>query len=173
MLLAFETSRYGEIFHRARALAIQGGHVDKHPGHDHFIADWKLLLTSLLEWWAWMKQPHIDRRCVKRSVYVTSFLLRRLREVAPRHDGMKNNTVKTHLVLHMLEDIKDLGVPEIFNSAVCRIGTHPNHQEDRQEQAEAQQNIYNPSRPLLRGELGHLTCLSTDIQQREWHQWGR
>ena len=108
MLLAFETSRYGEIFDRARALAIQGGHIDKHPGHDHFIADWKLLLTSLLEWWAWMKQPHIDRRCVKRSVYATSFLLRRLKEVAPRHDGMKNNTVKTHLVLHMSEDIENL-----------------------------------------------------------------
>jgi hypothetical protein len=117
MLLAFETSRYGEIFDRARALAIQGGHIDKHPGHDHFIADWKLLLTSLLEWWAWMKQPRIDRRCVKRSVYATSFLLRRLKEVAPRHDGMKNNTVKTHLVLHMSEDIENFGVPEIFNSA--------------------------------------------------------
>jgi hypothetical protein len=57
MLLAFKTSRYGEVFDRARALAIQGGQVDKHPGHDNFIADWKLLLSSLLEWWAWMKQP--------------------------------------------------------------------------------------------------------------------
>ena len=125
MLLAFETSRYGEIFDRARALAIQGGHIDKHPGHDHFIADWKLLLTSLLEWWAWMKQPRIDRRCVKRSVYATSFLLRRLKEVAPRHDGMKNNTVKTHLVLHMLEDIENFGVPEIFNSAYAESAHIP------------------------------------------------
>ena len=97
MLLAFETSRYGEVFDRARALAIQGGQEDKHPGHDNFIADWKLLLSSLLEWWAWMKQPQIDRRCVKRSVYATSYLLRLLKTVAPRHDGMKNNTVKTAL----------------------------------------------------------------------------
>ena len=125
MLLAFETSRYGEIFDRARALSVQGGQVDKHPGHDHFISDWKLLLTSLLDWWAWMKQPHIDRRCVKRSVYATSFLLRRLKEVAPRHDGMKNNTVKTHLVLHMAEDIENFGVPEIFNSAYAESAHIP------------------------------------------------
>ena len=125
MLLAFETSRYGEIFDRARALAIQGGHIDKHPGHDNFIADWKLLLSSLLEWWAWMKQPQIERRCVKRSMYATSYLLRLLKTVAPRHDGMKNNTVKTHLVLHMAEDIQNFGVPEMFNSAYAESAHIP------------------------------------------------
>lgn len=125
MLLALETSRYGEIFDRARALSVQGGHADKHPGHDCFIADWKLLLTSLLEWWAWMKQPHIDRRIARRSVYATSFLLRLLKKVSPRHDGMKNNTIKTHLVLHMSEDIENFGVPEIFNSAYAESAHIP------------------------------------------------
>ena len=125
MLLAFETSRYGEIFDRARALTVHGGHADKHPGHDNFISDWKLLLTSLLEWWAWMKQPSIDRRCVKRSVFATSFLLRRLKDVAPRHVGMKNNTIKTHLVLHMAEDMENFGVPEIFNSAYAESAHIP------------------------------------------------
>jgi hypothetical protein len=125
MLLSFETSRYGEIFERARALAIQGGHVDKHPGHDNFIADWKLLLSSLLEWWAWMKQPQIERRCVKRSIYATSYLLRLLKTVAPRHEGMKNNTVKTHLVLHMAEDIQNFGVPEIYNSSYAESAHIP------------------------------------------------
>jgi hypothetical protein len=125
MLLAFETSRYGEIFDRARALAIQGGEADKHPGHDFFIADWKLLLSSLLEWWAWMKQPQIERRCVKRSMYATAYLMRILKRVAPRHDGMKNNTIKTHLVLHMADDIQNFGVPEMFNSAYAESAHIP------------------------------------------------
>jgi hypothetical protein len=125
MLLAFETSRYGEIFDRARALAVQGGEKDKHPGNDLFIADWKLLLSSLLEWWAWMKQPQISRRHVKRSAYATSYLLRLMKTVAPRHEGMKNNTVKTHLVLHMADDIIDFGVPEIFNSAYAESAHIP------------------------------------------------
>ena len=125
MLLAFETSRYGEIFDRARALVIQGGDAKKHPGHDCFIADWKCLLSSLLEWWAWMKQPQIERRCVKRSMYATAYLMRLLKAVAPRHDGMKNNTIKTHLVLHMADDIQNFGVPEMFNSAYAESAHIP------------------------------------------------
>ncbi|KAI2514387.1 hypothetical protein MHU86_280 [Fragilaria crotonensis] len=72
-----------------------------------------------------MKQPQIDRRCVKRSIYATSYLLRLLKTVAPRHDGLKNNTVKMHLVLHMAEDIENFGVPEIFNSAYAESAHIP------------------------------------------------
>jgi hypothetical protein len=38
---------------------------------------------------------------------------------------MKNNTVKTHLVLHMSEDIANFGVPEIFNSAYAESAHIP------------------------------------------------
>ena len=72
-----------------------------------------------------MKQPQIDQRCMKRSVYATSYLLRLLKTVAPRHDGMKNNTVKTHLVLHIAEDIENFGVPEIFNSVYAESAHIP------------------------------------------------
>ena len=125
MLLAFETSRYGEIFDRSRLLAVHRGQKDKRPGHDNFIADWKLLLSSLLEWWAWMKQPQISRKHAQRSKYATAYLLRLLKSVAPNFDGMKNNTVKTHLVLHMADDIQDFGVPEVFNSAYAESAHIP------------------------------------------------
>lgn len=117
MLIAFETTRYGEVFDDARATAPQGRQKIKHPRHECFILDWKLLLTSLLEWWAWMKQPEMTRRHVRRSKYATSALVRLLKHVAPRLNGMKNNTIKTHLPLHMAEDIENFGVPEVFNSA--------------------------------------------------------
>jgi uncharacterized membrane protein YccF (DUF307 family) len=39
---------------------------------------------------------------------------------------MKNNTVKTHLVLHMADVIKIFGVPEIlFNSAYAELAHIP------------------------------------------------
>ena len=118
MLIAFDTTRYGEAFHNAKATSVQGGQKDKqHPSHECFILDWKLLLTSLLEWWAWMKQPEMTRRHVRKSKYATSALVRLLKDVAPRFEGMKNNTIKTHLPLHMAEDIENFGVPEVFNSA--------------------------------------------------------
>jgi len=77
-----------------------------------------MLLSSLLEWYAWLKKPSISRLSVKRSTYATSWLMRKMKYIAPRMSGgMLNNTIKTHLVLHIAEDVLDFGVPENFNSA--------------------------------------------------------
>ena len=40
-----------------------------------------------------------------------------MKSVAPRHTGMKNNTIKMHLVHHVGGDILDFGVPQNVNSA--------------------------------------------------------
>jgi hypothetical protein len=44
--------------------------------------------------------------------------MRQFKFVSPRQQGMGNNTIKMHLVLHMADDILDHGVPQNFNSAV-------------------------------------------------------
>jgi hypothetical protein len=79
----------------------------------------RLLLSLLLEWHAWLKQPQIRRTSVTKSVYAsTSHLMRFLKFVAPRlTGGMMNNTIKTHLVLHVAEYILNFGVPEVLNSS--------------------------------------------------------
>jgi hypothetical protein len=43
--------------------------------------------------------------------------MRTMKTVAPRHTGMKDSTIKTHLVHHIGEDILDFGVPHNANSA--------------------------------------------------------
>ena len=122
MLISFYTSRFQEIFRLSRASAKQD-EKDKTLSNPGFVEDWKTLLSSLLEWHSWLKQPEIRRSSVVKSVYATSRLMRLLRFVAPRLSGkMYSNTIKTHLVLHIHEDILNFGVPEVMNSSYAESG---------------------------------------------------
>ena len=72
---------------------------------------------------AWLKQPEMRRTSVVKSGYATSHLIRLLWYVAPRLTGdMKSNTIKTHLVLHIHEEILNFGVPEVMNSSYAESG---------------------------------------------------
>lgn len=122
MLISFYTSRFQEIFRRSRASAKQV-EKDKTLSNPGFVDDWKTLLSSLLEWHSWLKQPEIRRSSVVKSVYATSHLMRYLHFVAPRLSGkMYSNTIKTHLVLHIQDDILNFGVPEVMNSSYAESG---------------------------------------------------
>ncbi|KAI2491466.1 hypothetical protein MHU86_23103 [Fragilaria crotonensis] len=62
---------------------------------------------------------------VKRSHVAVQWLMRVVAEVAPRPGAMGNNTIKTHLVLHLCEDILDHGVPENVNSSYAESAHIP------------------------------------------------
>ena len=92
--------------------------VDMSLSNPDFVEDWKMFLSSLLEWHAWLKQSRILRLSVSRSGVAVSSLMRSLKFVAPQLSGaMGNTTIKTHLVLHMEEDILNSGVPEVMNTS--------------------------------------------------------
>ncbi|KAI2495724.1 hypothetical protein MHU86_18783 [Fragilaria crotonensis] len=85
--------------------------------NEKHVTDWILVVSSLLTWYQWMKQPTISKRQVKGSHAAVQWLMRFIATVAPRIGGMTNNTIKRHLVLHLCEDILDHGVPDNVNSA--------------------------------------------------------
>ncbi|KAI2495149.1 hypothetical protein MHU86_19380 [Fragilaria crotonensis] len=62
---------------------------------------------------------------VKRSHTCLQWLMRVVAEVAPCPGAMGNNTIKTHLVLHLCEDILDHGVPDNVNSAYAESAHIP------------------------------------------------
>ena len=122
MLILFYTSRFREIFKKSRASG-KVSDKDKALSNPVFVKDWRTLVSLLLEWHAWLKQPEMRRTSVVKSVYVTSHLLRLLWYVAPRlTGGMKSSTIKTHLVLHIHKDILNFGVPEVMNSSYAESG---------------------------------------------------
>ena len=89
------------------------------------IDDWILVVSSLLQWHQWMKQPIIAKEQVKSSHLAVQWLIRKVATVSPRTKGMGNNTIKTHLVLHLCEDILDHGVPDNVNSAYAESAHIP------------------------------------------------
>ncbi|KAI2489638.1 hypothetical protein MHU86_24951 [Fragilaria crotonensis] len=66
-----------------------------------------------------------SKKMVKRSHVAVQWLMRVVAEVAPRPGAMGNNTIKTHLVLHLCEDILDHGVPENVNSSYAESAHIP------------------------------------------------
>jgi hypothetical protein len=81
------------------------------------IFGWILVVSSLLTWHQWMKQPTIAKKQIKGSHVAEQWLMRLMATVAPRTTGMTNNTIKKHVVLHLCEDILNHGVPDNVNSA--------------------------------------------------------
>ena len=123
MLISFYyTSQFREILKKSCASG-KVSDKDKALSNPGFVKGWRTLVSSLPEWHAWLKQPEMRRTSVVKSVYATPHLMRLLRYVAPRlTGGMKSNTIKTHLVLHIHEDILHFGVPEVMNSSYAESG---------------------------------------------------
>ena len=120
MLISLSTTHFSEIFKSSKMSkrSQSEAEVDMTLSNPAFVKDWRMFLSSLLEWHAWLKQSRISRLSAKRSGLAVSSLMRSLKFVAPRLSGaMGNTTIKTHLVLHMDEDILDFGVPEVTNSS--------------------------------------------------------
>ena len=110
MLFAIQTSQFQSMFAAPR-YAGKGK-----LGNSQHIADWIMLLESLLQWHQWLKEPTMTKFVVSRSKKTMRWLMRHFQKIAPREAGMQYNTVKMHLVLHLAEDIVDHGVPQNVNS---------------------------------------------------------
>jgi Plavaka transposase len=119
-LFAFHTTRFQQIFAPPNKKSKKSKSTDlglqrlSNPAH---VEDWKLIVSCLLQWHQWMKEPTISKSQVRKSHYAVQWLMRQVGRVAPRTKGMGANTIKTHLVLHLSEDILDHGVPDNVNSA--------------------------------------------------------
>ncbi len=98
---------------------------DQRLCYSNHVRDWKVVVSSLLVWHQWMKQPTIPKKMVRRSHAAVQWLVRFVAKVAPRTSGMGNNTIKTHLILHLCEDILDHGVPENVNSSYAESAHIP------------------------------------------------
>ena len=92
---------------------------------DKHVADWILVVSSLLQWHQWMNQLTIAKAQVRKSEFAVQWLVRQVAQVSPRQQGMGTNTIKTHLVLHLFEDMLDHGVPENVNSAYAESAHIP------------------------------------------------
>jgi hypothetical protein len=122
-LFALQTSYFRSIFEVGKKDATPG--ADQRFRYKNHIQDWIDVVSPLLAWHQWMKQPTISKKLVRRSHACMQWLMCSVTEVAPRPVGMTNNTIKRHSVLHLCEDILDHGVPDNVNSAYAKSAHIP------------------------------------------------
>ncbi len=78
---------------------------------DHKKDDWLLLVELMLEWEAYLCEPRMLRKHVKRLGQKHRYIMYIFRKVAQRTTGMGLKIMKFHAILHMMDDILHYGVP--------------------------------------------------------------
>lgn len=74
-------------------------------------ADWLMLVETLLQWDAYLGEPKMLRKHVKRLRRKHKIIMYLLLKVVKRKKGMGLKTNKFHAILHMMDDILLYGVP--------------------------------------------------------------
>jgi len=73
--------------------------------------DWLMLVELMLQWEAYLNEPRMLRKHVKRMDKKHRFLMYVIKQVARRTKGMGLKIVKFHTILHLMDDILLYGVP--------------------------------------------------------------
>ena len=91
----------------------------KNFNDDWLIADWSLLVETLLQWEAFLKQPELPKNLVKRFLDKKHrFIMYLIKKVTRRNQGMGLKILKFHAIVHMAGDILNFGVPMNFDTGV-------------------------------------------------------
>lgn len=78
--------------------------------------DWLMLVETLLQWEAYLNEPTMLKSLVERLRTKHKALMYLLKKVANRTTGMGLKIMKFHVILHMVDDIKNFGVPMEFDT---------------------------------------------------------
>ena len=85
--------------------------------NEHKKDDWLLLVELLLEWEAYLCQPTMKKKHVKRLEKKSRYIMYIMKFVAQRTKGMGLKIMKFHAIIHMMGDILLYGVPLEFDTA--------------------------------------------------------
>lgn len=83
--------------------------------HGH-LADWIMVLETMLQWESWLKLDMMKISHVHKFGEKSRRLMYLIKKVLKRDVGMGLNTTKFHGILHMSQDIKNFGVPGNYDT---------------------------------------------------------
>ena len=78
--------------------------------------DWVLLIETMLEWEAYLKEEQMDVAHVKCLEKKHRYIMYLIKKVVRRTEGMGLKLVKFHAILHLAEDILMFGVPSVVDT---------------------------------------------------------
>ena len=79
--------------------------------------DWILLVETMLEWESYLNEPRMALKTVKRLGQKHRYIMYLMRKVAQRNKGMGLKLTKFHMILHIMDDILDFGVPLEYDTS--------------------------------------------------------
>lgn len=80
------------------------------------VADWVLLVDTLLQWEAYLNLPQMKKIHVQRLKTKHRYLLYLIKRIGARKEGMGFKVMKFHAVLHLAMDIIMFGVPMVVDT---------------------------------------------------------
>jgi len=93
------------------------GNQKKMLGQIHQIRNWIMLLETMLQWEAWLKQSSISVFEIHRFEVKVRELMTLEKNIGQRNTGMKFRTFNFHASLHVADDIMNFGVPNHVNTS--------------------------------------------------------
>jgi hypothetical protein len=134
------------------------------------IDDWVMLLETLLEWHAWLRQPQIKVEDVKRAEKKHRYLMYLIKKVANRTKGMGLNTAKFHGILHLCMDMLNYGTPLEVDTGANESHHKPAKKEAKKTQKRKATFDFQTANRLLEMEL--LALFQEELEGRPpWEYW--
>ena len=106
---------------------------------DYKIKDWIMLVETLIQWEAWLKQDSYSKSSLKRCKRKHRYIMYLLKKVAKRKKGMSFKVIKFHAILHMADDMLNFGTAMEIDTGTCESG----HKDPKEAAQHTQKNPVN------------------------------
>ena len=115
--------------------------------------DWILLVESMLEWESYLNEPRMEKEHLKRLKKKHRYMMYLMRKIAQRNTGMGLKLSKFHMILHLVEDIIEFGVPLETDTSANESMHKPSKQASKMTQKAADTFNFQTSTRLVEFEL--------------------
>ena len=135
--------------------------------------DWILLVETMLEWEAYLTEPVMQVKHVKRLEKKHRYIMYLMRKIAQRTAGMGLKLLKFHTILHIWEDIIQFGVPLEYDTSPNESMHKPSKLASKMTQKAADTFNYQTAQRLAEFLLLDLAVLEIDHGKVPWNFFDR
>lgn len=135
--------------------------------------DWILLVELMLEWEAYLNEPVMYLKHVKRLEKKHRYIMYIMRKVAQRNKGMGLKLQKFHSILHICENIIELGVPLEYDTSANESMHKPSKQASKMTQKSFDSFNSQTAQRLVEFFLIDLAMEEIDHERRVWDYFQR
>ena len=136
--------------------------------HETALDDWILLVELMLEWEAYLNEPRMQIKHVKRLEKKHRYIMYIMRRVAQRTKGMGLKLLKFHTILHIWEDIIECGVPLELDTSANEMHHKPSKFASTLTQRAADTFNFQTAKRLCEFDMLDLAMEEINNDRRMW-----